>query len=153
VTSGRLQIGLPEDSRPRYSMMLRVRQYEVDILGHVNNVIYLHYLEQAAVEHADSLGFTRIRLEELGGTFVVRRHEVEYSGGAQAGDILEVTTWVESFSGARATRNYVVAHAGTGKRIVSALTVWAWVDARTGLPRPLPPEILAAFSPPEPRDG
>jgi len=133
-------------------MMLRVRQYEVDVLGHVNNVVYLHYLEQAAIEHADSLGFTRKRLEELGGTFVVRRHEVEYSGGAQAGDMLEVTTWVESFSGARAIRGYAVAHAGTGKRIVSAQTIWAWVDARTGLPRPLPPEILTAFSPLEPHD-
>lgn len=40
---------------------LRVRHHEMDALGHVNNAVYQHYLEQAAVEHAESLGFTLAR--------------------------------------------------------------------------------------------
>lgn len=145
ASAERHQLTLPGDARPRYTLTLRVRQYEVDILGRVNNVVYLHYLEQVAVEHADSMGFTRARMAALGGLFVVHRHEVDYLGAAEAGDTLAVTTWVESFSGARATRAYIIVHTGTGKRIVTARTVWAWLDAHTAVPRPLPREIITSF--------
>jgi len=51
---------------------LRVRHYEMDALGHVNNAVYQNYLEQAAIEHSESLGFTLERYWELGGLFVLR---------------------------------------------------------------------------------
>jgi acyl-CoA thioester hydrolase len=143
---GRRRIAVPQDERSRHTMALRVRQYEVDVLGHVNNAVYLNYLEQVAVEHAESLGFTHERLLELGGLFVVRRHEIDYLGAAAAGDELRVTTWVESFSGARALRTYEIVHAGSGRRLVAARTVWAWIDAKSFAPRPVPRAIIDAFA-------
>src|SRR5438874_9894812 len=71
-------IEAPRDGRPVYVMRLRVRHYETDALGHVNNAVYLNYLEQAAIEHAAAMGFGQARLAELGGFFVVRRHEIDY---------------------------------------------------------------------------
>jgi acyl-CoA thioester hydrolase len=139
-------VAVAQDERARYAITLRVRQYEVDVLGHVNNAVYLNYLEQVAVEHADSLGFNHERLLDLGGLFVVRRHEIDYLGAAVAGDTLRITTWVESFSGARAIRNYEIVHAASGKRIVAAHTIWAWIDARTFVPRPVPRAIIDAFA-------
>ena len=59
-------------------MRVRVRHYEMDALGHVNNAIYLNYVEEAAVEHARRLGYDEARWRTLGGTWVVRRHEIEY---------------------------------------------------------------------------
>jgi acyl-CoA thioester hydrolase len=122
-----------------------VRQYEIDVLGHVNNAVYLNYLEHVAVEHAERLGFSHARLVEIGGLFVVRRFEIDYLGAAVAGDELDVTTWVESISGARAIRSYDIRKAGAAKSLVTARAVWAWIDARTFHPRPIPPEMIAAL--------
>jgi len=41
-----------------FTTQLRVRHYEMDPLGHVNNAVYQNYLEQAAIEHSEHLGFT-----------------------------------------------------------------------------------------------
>src|SRR5689334_938143 len=127
-------------------MPLRVRTYEMDQLGHVNNAVYLNYMEQAATEHAEALGFGKERVMALGGLFVVRQHEVLYLGSAVAGDELEVTTWPEQLTGPRAIRSYLIHNAATGKRLVAARTLWVWVDARTGRPRPMPREMLDAFA-------
>ena len=126
-------------------MRLRVRQYEMDSFGHVNNAVYLNYLEQAATEHAEVTGFAQSRLAELGGLFVVRRHEIEYYGSAVAGDELDVTTWPELLNGPRAVRCYEIRHAGSGRRLVAARTLWIWIDLR-GRPRPIPQEIIDVFS-------
>src|SRR5579864_5275637 len=117
-----------EEGYPVYTMHLRVRQYELDSLGHVNNAVYLNYLEQAAIDHATALGFSQERLRALGGVWVVRRHEIDYLGAAVAGDELAITTWPESLTGVRATRCYEIRHVPTGKRLVAARTLWVWVD-------------------------
>lgn len=138
-------IEVPRDGRPVYTMRLRVRQYEMDSFGHVNNAVYLNYLEQAATEHAAALGFGQARLAELSGLFLVRRHEIDYLGAAVAGDELAVTTWPEHLSGARAVRCYEIRHVTSGKRLITARTLWVWVDLR-GRPRPMPQVILDAFA-------
>lgn len=139
-------VEVPQDGRPVYVMPLRVRTYEMDQLGHVNNAVYLNYMEQAATEHAEELGFGKERVMALGGLFVVRQHEILYMGSAVAGDDLEVTTWPEQLTGPRAIRCYLIHNVATGKRLVAARTLWVWVDARTGRPRPLPREMLDAFA-------
>ncbi len=136
----------PWVGRPFYELRLRVRTYEVDALGHVNNAVYLNYLEQAATEHAEVMGFGRERLTALGGLFVVRRHEIDYLGAAVMGDELRVTTWPESIKGPRAVRRYEIRREAGGKPLVQASTLWAWIDSR-GRPRPVPREIIDAFVP------
>jgi acyl-CoA thioester hydrolase len=155
-------MGLPVAGFATY---VRVRQYEMDVLGHVNNAVYLHYLEQAAVEHADALGFTIERLRELGGLFIARRHEIDYLRPATAGDTLEVVTWVTAMRGARAVREYTIqpwqpvgrdaglpagrivpaGFALADQPVVRARTEWAWIDSATGRPRRMPAELQAPF--------
>src|SRR3954471_5836408 len=86
---------------PRYAAHFKVRHYEMDALGHVNNAVYLHYLEQAAIEHISAVGYPAERLRALGGVFIARRHEIEYLRPASAGDLLQVVTWPEALQGAR----------------------------------------------------
>ena len=130
----------------RFSTRLRVRHYEMDALGHVNNAVYLHYLEQAAIEHSEHLGMSMARYEELGGVFVMRKLEIEYLSPAVAGDTLEVVTWAEEMSGPRAVRKYEITIAGTGRTVARATALWVWIERGTGRPRPIPPVLLAAFA-------
>jgi acyl-CoA thioester hydrolase len=153
-------------SYTRFAAYIRVRHHELDTLGHLNNAVYLHYLEQAAIDHAAALGFTMERLRTLGGLFIAHRHEIDYLQPANAGDLLQIVTWAEEMKGAQATRCYevyrypatdpatVAAPAGhllpadatlPGPPLVRARTLWVWIDPERGRPRRIPPEIIDAF--------
>ncbi len=117
----------------------------MDALGHVNNAVYQHYLEQAAIEHSEFLGFGPKRYEEVGGVFVMRRIEIEYLRPAVAGDTLEVTTWLQQVRGPRAIRRYEIRQQGEEQLLVTAEALWVWVDTKIMRPRAIPPLILDAF--------
>lgn len=152
----------------RFAACFRVRHYEADALGHVNNATWLHYLEHAATEHSAALGYSIERFAALGGAFIVRRHEIDCLRPAAPGDTLQVLTWPVSFAGARAIRDYevrLVAPAAEasglpapadrfwpageeppGRLLVRARTLWVWVDP-AGRPRRIPPELHRVFFP------
>lgn len=117
----------------------------MDALGHVNNAVYQHYLEQAAIEHSEFLGFGPKRYEELGGVFVMRRIEIEYLRPAVAGDTLEVTTWLQQVRGPRAIRRYEIRQQGEEQLLVTAEALWVWVDTKIMRARAIPQLILDAF--------
>ena len=129
----------------RFTTRLRVRHYEMDALGHVNNAVYLHYLELAAVEHSEQLGFTLERYRELGGVFVMRRMEIDYRRSAVAGDVLNITTWVQQMRGPRAIRRYEIHKQNQSAALVTAEALWVWIDMATMRPRPIPGVLLEAF--------
>lgn len=155
-----------EARTPRFAAYFKVRHYEMDAYGHVNNAVYLHYLEQAAIEHSAAAGFPDERARELGGAWVVRKHEIEYLRPAAAGDVLQVVTWAVEFKGARAYRDYAIfrvdAESGSrdgvpgdgflpsdelpsGEPLVRAQTLWVWADRASGRPHRIPAELYPAF--------
>jgi acyl-CoA thioester hydrolase len=155
------------DAAHVYVLHVRVRHHEIDGLGHVNNAAYLNYLEQAAIDHAAAAGFDAARLRELGGTFVARRHEIDYLRPAYAGDWLRITTWPVDLGAARAIRGYQInrvppeevtarlvpdrlyplddAPDPLGEVVVRARTEWAYVDVASGRPRRMPAELVTEF--------
>lgn len=95
--------------KPRSGFISHVRVgfHECDPLGHVNNAVYLGYLEQAAIDHAAVAGWPIARLQaEFGAVFVAKKHEIEFLLPSFENDILEITTWPDTISGARAIRKY-----------------------------------------------
>lgn len=157
-----------QQSRARhiYLAHFRVRFHELDPLGHVNNAVYLNYLEQTAIDHAAAEGYGADDLRPLGGLFIARRHEITYHRPALENDLLRVITWPVDLAGARAHRAYQIVRLpsdiGTpipadgvflaatapdppGELIVSALTEWAFVDPASGRPRRVPSEVTTAF--------
>jgi len=130
----------------RFTTKLRVRYHEMDALGHVNNAVYQHYLEQAAIEHSEHLGFNHQKYQELGGVFVMRRVELDYLRPAIAGDTLEVTTWLQQLRGPRAIRRYEIRKQGEEQLLVTAEALWVWVDIQAMRPRAIPRQLLDAFN-------
>src|SRR6476646_3302873 len=129
----------------KFTAQLRVRHYEMDTLGHVNNAVYQNYLEQAAIEHLEHLDFSLERYQQLGGIFVMRRIQIEYLRPAVAGDNLEVTTWIQEMRGSRAIRRYEICKQGYDQLLVTAEALWVWVDTKAMRPRGIPHEILNLF--------
>ncbi|MDQ4045342.1 MAG: acyl-CoA thioesterase [Chloroflexota bacterium] len=147
-----------------YRLPVRVRFHECDPLGHVNNAVYLNWLEQAAIDHAALVGWSQENLERaVGGVFVARRHEIDYLRPAYEGDHLEVLTWPNSMQMATALRRYVIRRAAepngtpdliedpditaltSGEVLVQAVTRWALVSLDPVRPLRIPKRVIDTF--------
>jgi acyl-CoA thioester hydrolase len=127
-----------------HTVRVRVRHHEMDVLGHVNNAVYLNYIEEAAIDHARELGFGEERRRDLGGAWVVRRHEVDYRVPAVAGDEIDVTTRIIAVERVQARRRTTLVRVRDAALLAEALTFWVWVGL-DGRPRRLPAEVVQSF--------
>lgn len=118
---------------------------DVDALGHVNNIVYVRWVQDVAVAHSDAAGWNLEAYQREGAVFVVRRHEVEYLRPAYAGDRLVLKTWVADWKGASSWRETRVLRESDEQEVVRARTLWAFVDASSGRPRRIPSAIVEDF--------
>ena len=128
-----------------FTSTLRVRSYELDSNGHVNNAVYLGYIEEIATLHAEALGFGRAWADANGGMWVVRRHDITYLLPAGYGDELELTTEVEDMRGARAMRHTTIRFGSDGRLVADIRTEWVWLRRADGRPTRLPQDIIDAL--------
>ncbi len=124
---------------------IRVDASAVDINGHVNNTEHVRWMQEAAIAHSTALGWPMERYREIGRTWIVRRHEIEYLAPAFAGDDLLAQTWVDSFRQVRSIRKYRILRPRDGAIVAVAQTLWVFVDTSTGRPSPIPAELIADF--------
>ena len=130
-----------------YATRWRVRSYEIDLNGHVNNAVYLNYAEALTVEHAEVSGYGRAWCQERGGAWVVRRHEIEYLRPARMGDELELTVRVELVRGVRGVRRTTIARVDDSAPVTEVWSEWVWVRLRDGRPTRVPPELVEVAAP------
>lgn len=128
-----------------YTHLLVVRPDDLDQQGHVNNVAFVRYVQEAAVAHWTAAAPADL---QAGYTWVVRRHEVEYLKPGLPGDELVARTWVGEPAGATWERFTAIARAG-GPVLVTARTVWVLLDAATGRPRRVDARMVASLRPSE----
>lgn len=74
-----------------YRLTLKVRDYECDLQGIVNNANYQHYLEHARHEYLRTIGFSFSKMHDEGFDFVVARLEMAFKTPLKSGDIFTVT--------------------------------------------------------------
>ena len=87
---------------PVFTNTITVTADAIDANGHVNNVVYVQWMQDIAVEHFSLLG----GLEAMGdnATWVASEHKVQYLTPAREGDEIEMQTWVESMRRVRSLR-------------------------------------------------
>lgn len=123
-----------------------VRQYELDQNGHVNNAVYLNWIEQVAVDHVEALGFGRAWAEAHGGGWVVREHRVTYHRPVRYGDVVLVTTMPQELGGVRGLRRTEIHREADGALVTEADTVWIWVRLTDGRPTRIPEALLESYA-------
>lgn len=122
---------------------IKVGPESIDVLGHTNNKEYLRWMEEAALAHSDSLGWTMPRYFELGAVFVAARHTIEYLRPTFEGDQLKMFTWVETMEFSRSRRAFCLKR--DRKVCMRGWTDWAFVDLKTGRSREIPPVVSESF--------
>lgn len=125
----------------------RVRHYECDAYGHVNQANYLRYMQEAAFDASAEAGYSFARYEQMRRLWLVRETEIEYLAPLHYGDSVQVTTWVEDFRRVRSRRAYELHHAASGRLVARGRTDWAFLDMDTGRPASIPAEMIRAFLP------
>ena len=128
----------PENSI--YQFDIEVSANDVDRNGHVNNVVYIQWMQDAAIAHARASGCAKAS-EAVGATWVVRTHHVEYLSPAFAGDKITVLTWPSNFQRVRSLRKYKFIRAKDQAVIARAETDWVFVNAKTGKPQSISEEV------------
>lgn len=129
---------------PVYSKTIVIPQSAIDENGHVNNVAYVQWMQDIAVEHYSSIEGTKAQGPDA--TWVVREHRIEYLLPAFAQEAIEIRTWVENIRRVRSLRKYEFVRKADGKMLVRGETDWVFVDAKTGIPRAVPDVVAKIFS-------
>jgi acyl-CoA thioester hydrolase len=127
-----------------YTCEIEVPASAIDANGHVNNVQFVQWMQEAAVRHADHQGCTAATVD-AGATWVVRSHRIEYLHPAVAGDRIRAMTWAANFRRAFSLRRYRFLRSGDDLLLARGETDWVFVDVRTGRPRSVPAPIQAMF--------
>ena len=131
----------------RFGIEITVTADDIDMLGHVNNVVYLRWVQDAAIAHWSTIA-PKEDCDRL--LWVVRRHEIEYRKPAFPGNILRAETWIGTASRFAFDRHTEIMNAGDRKVLAVARTVWCPLDRKTGRPADAGPAVRALFSVPAP---
>lgn len=133
---------LPMSDSAVFRYTFSVPKSAIDEYGHVNNVVYVEWMQEAAIRHVGSIrGY---QPAENTGWFA-REHRIEYLTPAYEGDEIEVNTWLVEMKRVRAHRKYEFHRKSDGKLIARGETQWIYVDLKTGRPIAIPAELLALF--------
>lgn len=138
-----------EGAEGRFRYRFTVPDSAIDDNDHVNNVVYIQWMQDVAMRHSDASGGTAAA-KTVGCTWVVRSHAIEYLSPAFAGDTIEAVTWVETVRRVRSLRRYDFSRPSDGRLLARGETDWVFVDATNGRPRAVPKSVLSCFLPDRP---
>jgi len=129
----------------------KVRAYECDFYGHVNNSIYLNYLEFARMEVLETLDLSLRKLKEQGVALVIQRIDISYKFPAVLDDILQIRTNVKSHTNTVCTFRQEIFRAADEKLLAAADVTWVCTNLQ-GRPIRIPQIMRDALGFP-PRGG
>lgn len=134
-----------ESPIPPFELAITIKPSDIDELGHVNNVVYLSWVQDVAIAHGEFLTTLTQRSKYV---WVALRHEIDYKAEAVLGDTVTVRTCTGTARGVRFLRHTEIIHideSGNRKVLATALTQWCPLERSTGRPTRLPTEIAAFF--------
>ncbi len=117
-----------ESTPEHFTLPITVRPGDIDEQGHVNNVVFLRYVQDVATAHWRARA---PQADQAALVWVVVRHEIDYKRQAFVGDELLAETWVGPASRRTFERNTRITRADDGRELVRARTLWCPLDAHT----------------------
>ena len=132
----------PPAGRQVFSREFTPAASDIDANGHVNNVVYVRWIQDMATSHWDA---RQPAAEQSNWAWIVLRHEIDYRRALMPGETATARTWVaEAPEGPRFDR-FVRIDGPDGAMCAQARTVWCMIEQATGRPKRVTPEIVARF--------
>ena len=126
-----------------YVHPITIIESDIDGQGHVNNIIYLKWVQEAAIAHWNSVA--DINMQEAN-FWVVSRHEIDYLKSAYLDSKLVAKTWVTEPKGAKSERHVTIMDTETETVYANIKTTFYLLDAKSKRPKRIDAEIVNVFS-------
>jgi acyl-CoA thioester hydrolase len=130
-------------SSATFEMTVSVLPGDIDEQNHVNNTVYLRWVQEVATAHWRAIANSEAQ-ETIG--WVVLRHEIDYKAPAAFGDQIALRTWVGKASRLTFERFTEVRRDSDRQLLSKARTLWCPINAQTGRPMRVPADVCAQFS-------
>jgi acyl-CoA thioester hydrolase len=123
---------------------LVVQAEHIDAMQHVNNVVYVQWVQDAAYAHWVTRAPSAIRDQY---NWVVLKHEIEYKSPAFLAEELVAKTWVYDYAGVKSTRVVQIHRKKDNKLLVEARSLWCLIQSGNGRPTRIGEDIKSVFLP------
>lgn len=134
-----------DPSTEHFEVTIPVEAPDIDEHGHVNNVVYLRWVQEAATAHWRAAATAT---QQADVTWVVVRHEIDYKHAARLGDAVIARTWVGTSNARTFERHTEILRARDHRLLARARTLWCPIDIRSGKPTRVGSDIHERFSVP-----
>lgn len=122
---------------------MEITPADIDELGHVNNVVYLRWVQDAATAHWRAAATPT---QQAAIAWVALRHEIDYKHPAMPGDAIVASTWVGSAESVRFERFVEILRATDRKLLAQARTLWCPISRATGRVTRVGDDVRRVFS-------
>jgi acyl-CoA thioester hydrolase len=130
-------------SSTSFEMTLSVMLGDIDEQNHVNNTVYLRWVQEVATAHWKAIASGEA---QEGIAWVVLRHEIDYKAPACLGDDMVLRTWVGKATRLTFERFTEILRSSDRQLLSKARTLWCPINAKTGRPVRVPPQVREQFS-------
>jgi acyl-CoA thioester hydrolase len=130
-------------SSARFEMVIPVLPGDIDEQNHVNNTVYLRWVQDIATAHWRAVASPKAQ-KSIG--WVVLRHEIDYKGPATLGDEVVLSTWVGQATRLTFERFTEIRRNSDRQLLSQARTLWCPIDAQTNRPVRVSADVRAQFS-------
>lgn len=127
-----------------FSEDIIVGKNAIDANSHVNNVMYVQWMQDIALSHSKKIGDTTKKQKQEGYMWVAKSHTIEYIAQAYENECLHVKTWVERYKRSACLRKYEFFNAKQ-TLLVHAETIYVCMNATTLRPMKIPENIYALY--------
>lgn len=126
-----------------FEISVAVMPEDIDEQNHVNNTVYLRWVQEVATAHWQAIASSEAQ-GEIG--WVVLRHEIDYKAPAGLGDEIVLRTWVGNATRLTFERFTEILRRSDGQLLSKTRTLWCPINAQTGRPGRVPLEVRKQFS-------
>ncbi|WP_179993890.1 thioesterase family protein [Acinetobacter sp. YH1901136] len=130
-----------------FDLKITVQPEHIDILGHVNNVVYVQWMQDVASAHIETLGLGVLEYLKLKHAMVAVEHHVQYRKVALEGEELILRTWLSDLNALYSFRQYAFYRPQDKSLLFMGNTQWACVEIATGRPKRMSPKFTQAYQP------
>lgn len=125
-----------------FEYKLSITKEDIDQNDHVNNVVYLKWVQDAAIAHWNAVSTDQMKEENV---WVISRHEIDYLNSCFLNDEIIAKTWVGQTEGVRSVRHVGIHNKTTGKIAAKIATTWILLEPKTIRPKRISEELRRVF--------
>lgn len=134
----------------KFQLKIELKTTDFDTMGHVNNVVYLQWVQDVAEahwKHISGQDDDKINL------WVALRHEIYYKKEIRPNEKIVAETWVASMEGVKSERMTRIFNSENNQTKAEARTFWCLLDAKSKRPKRIPEEMKLRYGPLTPKGG